>query len=89
MEQGGTHSESTSIKGLSAKNSQQRVDLHIRISRESCIFLKENFRNRFSETIDKLLVSLRTGKPIEIQIFRIESGSARIRTGDLLRVRET
>lgn len=71
MEQSGTHSESTSVKRLSAKNSQQRVDLHIRISKENYIFLKENFRNRFSETIDKLLDSLRTGDPVRIEILRI------------------
>ena len=71
MEQGGTHSESTSMRELSAKNSQQRVDLHIRISRENYIFLKENFRNRFSEVIDKLLSSFRTGEQVSIEILKI------------------
>ena len=71
MEQGGTYSESTSIKEFSAKNSKERVDLHIRISKENYIFLKENFRNRFSEVIDKLLSSLRTGEPVRIEIFGI------------------
>ena len=72
------------------KNSQERVDLHIRISKENYISLIENFRNRFSETINKLLDFLRTEQPAELKILRIEgnNGLARIRTGDLLRVRQ-
>jgi len=72
MEQAGTYSESTSIKELPAKKRQERVDLHIRISKDNYIFLKENFGNRFSGTIDKLITSLRAGKPITIEIFKIE-----------------
>ena len=71
MEQSGTYSESTSKKEISGKNSRERVDLHIRISKENYIFLKENFRNRFSETINKLLDSLRTGQPLELKILKI------------------
>lgn len=90
MEQVGTYSESTLRNLQPSKNSQRKVDLHIRISQENYIFLKENFKYRFSETIDKLLTSFRTGEPIEIQIFKIEgfSGLGEIRTPDLLRVRQ-
>ncbi len=71
MEQSGTYSESTSIRGLSEKNSQRKVDLHIRISKENYIFLRENFRNRFSETINKLLDFLRTEQPAELKVLKI------------------
>jgi len=88
MEQVGTYSESTLRKPQTTKNSQKKVDLHIRISQDNYIFLKENFRGKISETIDKLLTSFRTGEPIEIQIFKIEgfNGLGEIRTPDLLRV---
>ncbi len=71
MEQSGTYSESTLRKPQTTKNSQRKVDLHIRISQENYIFLKENYRNRFSETIDKLLDFLRTEQPLEFKILKI------------------
>lgn len=72
MEQSGTYSESTLGNPKTAKKRQRRVDLHIRISQENYMFLKENFRNRFSETIDKLLDSLRTEQPLELKILKFE-----------------
>ena len=75
MEQSGTYSESTFRKEISAKNNRRRVDLHIRISKENYIFLRENFNYRFSETINKLLDSLRTEQPFEILVFGKRMGS--------------
>lgn len=69
MEQTGTYSESDRKKLGIGKEAQGRHDLHIRISSENYIFLKEYFRNRFSETIDKLLSFLRTKKPLEMRIL--------------------
>ncbi|MDK2877142.1 MAG: hypothetical protein PWQ22_1552 [Archaeoglobaceae archaeon] len=48
MEQTGTYSESDRKKLGIGKEAQGRHDLHIRISSENYIFLKEYFRNRFS-----------------------------------------
>ncbi len=48
VEQSGTYFESTLRNPETTKNGQRRVDLHIRISKENYIFLKENFRHRFS-----------------------------------------
>lgn len=69
VEQSGTYFESTLKERQMPKNSQERVDLHIRISKENYISLIENFRNRFSETINKLLDFLRTEQPFEILVF--------------------
>ena len=83
-----TYDGSTFREELSPKRARELKDLHITISKENYIFLKENFRGRISETIDKLVEFLRTGNPIEIQILKI-SGLGRIRTGDLRLVRAT
>jgi hypothetical protein len=71
MEQVGTYSESTLRNLQPSKNSQRKVDLHIRISQENYIFLKENFRGKISETIDKLLTSFRTEQPAELKVLKI------------------
>ncbi len=85
-----TYGGSTFREEISPKRVRELKDLHITISKENYIFLKENFRGRISETFDKLVGWLRTGEPAEIQILRIGgfNGLARIRTGDLLRVRQ-
>ena len=83
-----TYNESTFREELSPKRARELKDLHVTISKENYIFLKENFGGRISETIDKLVDFLRTEEPIEIQILKI-SGLGRIRTGDLRLVRAT
>ncbi len=90
MEQVGTKSESTFREAQRTKNGSSKVDLHIRISRENYIFLKENFNYRISETVNKLLDFFRTEQPLEFRILKIEVGSGlgEIRTPDLLRVRQ-
>ncbi len=83
-----TYDGSTFREELSPKRARELKDLHITISKENYIFLKENFRGRISETINKLVDFLRTEQPIEIKILKI-SGLGRIRTGDLRLVRAT
>ncbi len=85
-----TYDGSTLREKFSPKRARELKDLHVTISKENYIFLKENFRGKISETIDKFVDFLRTGKPVEIQIFKIEgfNGLGEIRTPDLLRVRQ-
>ncbi len=66
-----TYDGSTFREEPSPKRARELKDLHVTISKENYIFLKENFRGRISETIDKLVDFLRTEQPAELKILRI------------------
>ncbi len=70
------------------KKGRRKLRMTIWFSRENYEFLKENYDGRVSEIMDAFATFLRTGNVVEISVLRIGSGSARIRTGDLLRVRQ-